>query len=555
MRPIFEGFAPSSVIAWRGGERLTAGAALAAARRLARALPPSRYAINVCDALDHFLVATLAALVGGRTLILPAARLPRVLADLRTRYPDSVCVADRAAACADATALVDPWVDAALRERDDDVAAWPALPDDCPAAILFTSGSTGEPQPHPKTWGELADGARALMRSIGTPPPGVAILGTLPPQHMFGFETTVMLPLHSGAPVLAARPAFAADLADTLAHSRALAPGGVWLMTIPLQLRAFHREYPALHGVANVVASTMPLDPDHARAVERDWNTPVHEIYGCTEGGILAVRRASVATAWTPVAGVRFAITPDGRAEASGGHLRGVLALADRLRPVDEHGAFELVGRDSDLVKIAGKRASLAGLTRELLAIAGVDDGAVFLPHPEAPRLAALAVAPGLEVDKLRQELARRIDAAFLPRPLVLVDALPRNAAGKLSLEALRAAVTRAGARAGTGAAVRTLTGQMTFARDHPALPGHFPGRPIVPGVLLLASVEDVLRADGLRVVGCAQAKFLAPVLPEQVLMIRVDVDERADAHFEIVAAERTVAAGSLRCVRDGAAR
>src|SRR6266496_6772603 len=146
MRPILKGFAPSSVIAWRAGEPLTAGGALAAARRLANALPPSRYAINLCDTLDHFLVGALAALIGGRTLVLPASKLPRAISDLRVRYPDNVCLADRAATCADATALVDPWVDAALRNGDEAVDAWPALRDDCPAAILFTSGSTGEPQ-------------------------------------------------------------------------------------------------------------------------------------------------------------------------------------------------------------------------------------------------------------------------------------------------------------------------------------------------------------------------------------------------------------------------
>ena len=75
MRPILAGFSSDSAMAWRGAEKLTAGGALAAARRLAQALPPSRYAINVCDALDHFLVATLAALVGGRTLILPGGKL------------------------------------------------------------------------------------------------------------------------------------------------------------------------------------------------------------------------------------------------------------------------------------------------------------------------------------------------------------------------------------------------------------------------------------------------------------------------------------------------
>jgi acyl-coenzyme A synthetase/AMP-(fatty) acid ligase/3-hydroxymyristoyl/3-hydroxydecanoyl-(acyl carrier protein) dehydratase len=549
MRPLLVGFRSDSVLAWRGIEPLTAGRALVAAHHLAEALPHARYAINLCETLDRFLVAALATLIAGRTLVLPPTRLPRTLAELRVRFPDSVCITDTTSD-GGTTLPVDPSLDAALREPQPAIDAWPVIAEDHPAAILFTSGSTGAPQAHLKTWGELADGARALMRSIADPPADVAIIGTVPPQHMFGLETTVMLPLQSATPVVTARPAFAADLVDALAERRSVAPGGLWLMTTPLQLRAFHHEYPALEGIANVIASTMPLDPALASAVERDWRTQVREIYGCTEGGILAVRRASVATAWTPAAGLAYAIDADGRASVSGGHLRGHLLLPDRMRRAGKEETFELVGRDADLVKIAGKRGSLAELTRQLLALAGVEDGSVFLPIDDAPRVAALVVAPGRTLDDLRSELAQRVDAAFLPRPLLLVDALPRTAAGKLPLAALRELVAHASAPAERGATPEALETNTSFPHTHPAIPGHFPGRPIVPGVLLLASVEQLLRDAGLRVVECTQAKFLAPVLPEQMVAIRVEVDQRSSARFEIVAAARIVVAGSLRCVR-----
>src|SRR4029077_3068790 len=119
----------------------------------------------------------------------------------------------------------------------------------------------------------------------------------------------------------------------------------------------------------------------------------------------------------------------------------------------------------------------------------------------DAPRVAALAVAPSRTVDDLRGELAQRVDAAFLPRPFLLVDALPRTAAGKLPLAALRVLAARASTTAESGATPEALEMKTSFHHTHPAIPGHFPGRPIVPGVLLLASVEQLLRDAGLRVV------------------------------------------------------
>jgi acyl-coenzyme A synthetase/AMP-(fatty) acid ligase len=106
----------------------------------------------------------------------------------------------------------------------------------------------------------------------------------------------------------------------------------------------------------------------------------------------------------------------------------------------DEH--FLLRGRSSDLVNIAGKRSSMAFLTHQLTTIPGVLDGAYFMPDEKdttvVTRLAAVVVAPELTATQLRQALRSRVDPAFLPRPLVFVDALPRNDTGKMPREALR---------------------------------------------------------------------------------------------------------------------
>lgn len=71
---------------------------------------------------------------------------------------------------------------------------------------------------------------------------------------------------------------------------------------------------------------------------------------------------------------------------------------------------------------------------------------------------------------------------------------------------------------------------QFTVSSTHPSLPGHFPGRPVVPGVVLLSHLFELVEAhDCCRVVGIRRLKFLHPVLPEQTLHLEI-VDRRPDS-------------------------
>jgi acyl-coenzyme A synthetase/AMP-(fatty) acid ligase len=189
-----------------------------------------------------------------------------------------------------------------------------------------------------------------------------------------------------------------------------------------------------------VLSATAPLSSALITEVEGRFGVPLLEIFGSTDTGQIASRRPSVSPEWHLFTGVRLSPEEE-RTWASGGHVGARVVLNDVVEMIDdEH--FLLRGRSSDLVNIAGKRSSMAFLTHALTTIPGVLDGAYFMPDDKdttgVTRLAAVVVAPELTATQLRQALRSRVDPAFLPRPLVFVDALPRNDTGKIPREALR---------------------------------------------------------------------------------------------------------------------
>jgi acyl-coenzyme A synthetase/AMP-(fatty) acid ligase len=112
--------------------------------------------------------------------------------------------------------------------------------------------------------------------------------------------------------------------------------------------------------------------------------------------------------------------------------------LADQVE-VHPSGSFRLIGRHSDVLKIAGRRASLAGLNLMLQDLPGLGDGVFYLPASGSPteRLVLIYSGNRLERPVVLKWLRERMDAVFVPRALIHVEALPRNQASKLPRSAL----------------------------------------------------------------------------------------------------------------------
>jgi acyl-coenzyme A synthetase/AMP-(fatty) acid ligase len=308
----------------------------------------------------------------------------------------------------------------------------PVIDDAHLAALVFTSGSTGKPRAHEKLWRMLAMSARYCRQRLGERALNVVV--TVPPQHMYGLETSIFT-LLAGDWALCDGNAFYPD--EIVSALRAL-PAPRLLITAPYHLRHLLASHETLPPVEFVLSATAPLAQELALEAEQRLGCEVHEIYGCTEAGSMATRRSSLEDLWTPYPELEFAVVDD-HATVRAAHLPGEIPIGDRIELLGD-GRFRLLGRDADMIKIGGRRGSLSDIAARISTLRGVVDQVVFMPSDgETARPAALVVAPGRSASELRHELGALLDAVFVPRPLRVVDALPRNALGKLPREQLLA--------------------------------------------------------------------------------------------------------------------
>jgi len=424
----------SRPIAWRHGRVIQLAEFVQHVAAVAAGLDAGSAMINLCEDRYHFLVAYAAALSREHTVLLPSSRAEQIVGEVQKTNDGSY-------RCGDSD------VAAVLRAEN----SFPAsvdvtIPAATTAMVGFTSGSTGQPKAFPKLWSSVT--ASTLRNAVGIrnelrmgPDSTAWILATVPPQHMYGMELSILLPLVGGMAVHEGRPLFPADIAQALAEL----PEPRVLVSTPVHLRAIVESPLQFPATALIISATAPLDATLAQAVEAKLGGRLLEMFGSTETCVFANRCTAIEAAWQLYEGVQLRPLPDGT-EVNAPWFVTPITLQDIVE-LQEGGRFIVRGRNTDLIEVAGKRASIADITRRLLAIEGVQDAVVFQPDPEAiakiRRVAALVVAPGLNARQVLARLAPGVDPAFLPRPLLIVESLPRNEVGKLPRESLLRALRR----------------------------------------------------------------------------------------------------------------
>lgn len=411
---------PDAPIFWYKGEVIKHEQFKRDVTHVAANLSLHDYAINLCEDRYLFAVAFVACMLQKQICLLPASHTENEIKALENDYADTFRIEDE--------------VIETLLANKDPSSEETRFPDQINAdqlvALVFTSGSTGKPKANPKSWGALVDSAQRVASQLNfNKTTQHTLVATVPPQHMYGFETTIIFPLVANVCVHNSKPFFPEDIRHTL--EKVQSP--VILVTTPIHLRACNNAELDWPAVDFVLSATAPLSTQLALDIEKRLKTTVREIYGCSEAGVIATRETTKNPDWTLLPEYKFnerfdgycLITPLSNEE---------IILPDKIEQLDNQ-QFRLLGRQSDLIKIAGKRGSLNDLKLKLCSLDGVEDAIFFMPYDkpdEKARLAAFVVAPQLSIKEITAFFSQQVDHAFMPRPLIKIENLPYNETGKL---------------------------------------------------------------------------------------------------------------------------
>ncbi|MDR6412843.1 AMP-binding protein [Paraburkholderia terricola] len=304
-------------------------------------------------------------------------------------------------------------------------------------AVVFTSGSTGAPRPFVKRASALNGELHRVRKALGESVEGALFVSTVPLEHTFGYSFAWWLPRVCGAQVRLERVVTPGQL--RIISESSTRP--LWIVTTPTHMKHCVELGLRLSNVAGVVCATSPLGTSLARQGAACYGVPITECYGSTETGSIAFRLRrtdeAVEPPWTLLPDATLGETERGY-EFSVPYFDQPIVLPDLLK-VDGR-SFQILGRADDVIKVCGKRHSLSAMNRLIATIPAVADAHYFLPDAtsldETLRPTALVeLRAGAQREDVLAALRGTVDDVFLPRPLIVVDRLPRGDSGKLRRE------------------------------------------------------------------------------------------------------------------------
>jgi acyl-coenzyme A synthetase/AMP-(fatty) acid ligase/3-hydroxymyristoyl/3-hydroxydecanoyl-(acyl carrier protein) dehydratase len=413
---------------------------------------------------------------------------------------------------------------------------------------LCTSGSSGEPKLIEKKLRQLANEVTALERLWGADLGHACIVGSVAAQHIYGLLFRVLWPLCAGRRFVRKQLPFPEDLQRASREHESFA----WVASPALLKRmGDNLDWSSMSAVRRVFSSGGALPTDAAQRLHDRLGQWPTEILGSSETGGIAWRQRD--PLWRAFDDVKLSQDDDGALRIESPYLPAghVEQTADAAR-FTEDGRFELLGRLDRIVKLEEKRISLPLLEQALATHEWVSEARFGVVRENRASLGALVVlsASGVHAlrnqgrraltNALRQHLVPHCEALALPRRWRLLTQLPLNPQGKLpqaQVEALLVAPRIQGPELVSQQQVGDeLQLELVVPLDLAHFTGHFPGTPILPGVVQVdwaITLGQRLMSLPPRFAGMEVLKFQQLVRPGDRLSLTLRFDqERGKLHF-----------------------
>ena len=481
-----------------------------------------------------FMVVFFTALLAKKKVCLLNTGKYAYLKDLFT--DDTVFVSDTAESQLNIVQLLDD----ATHQDSTDCTILQGLTISASADIHFyTSGSTGKPKIIEKRFSHLEREVQELFSCFGEDISDSLFLTSVLHYHVYGFLFYVLLPLAIRCPIFANRinyletcAAFSAQHKITFISSPAFLKR---MLKIPLG-SSTHWTVFSSAGALDAAGSANCADVFGSEAIE---------IYGSTETGGIAWRKQKTNPLWRPFPCVSLSAAPDNTFTAQSPYFDGTVTGGDFIACTDE-GLFTLLGRVDSTVKIEGRRIDLKDIDAKILALPACADchtiyhktnhreqTVSFIVLKKGTPLYSLSLKDEQAAKKeIQQYLSAYFDKTLVPKKIYILEAIPKNAMGKINHAQLESILNRAAPYHYTAQPVNFESGrysvkiEICFPEDSRFFRGHFDGFHIVPAVAQVKTAFDIskkLFSHALYIKSAKKLKYTTMIRPDVPLLLSLD--------------------------------
>ena len=428
---------------------------------------------------------------------------------------------------------------------------------------FYTSGSTGKPKIIEKKFSHLEREVEELFSCFGEDITDSLFLTSVLHYHVYGFLFYVLLPFAVQCPIFSSRINYLETCAGFSSWKK------ITFVSSPAFLKRIVKILLVPSIRWTVFSSAGALDVAGSANCADIFGTEAIEIYGSTETGGIAWRKQKTNPLWRPFPCVSISAAPDNTFTARSPYFDGTVAGGDLIACTDE-GLFTLLGRVDSTVKIEGRRIDLKDIDAKLSALPDCEDchtiyhktnrreyTVSFIVLKKDSALYALYAENENAAKKQVQDyLYTYFDKTLAPRKIYILDAIPRNAMGKVNHTQLEGVCSKSVQYEYTAQPVSFENGRYSvkidicFPEESRFFNGHFDGFHIVPAVAQVKTAFDIskkLFSHSLYIKSAKKLKYTNMIQPDAPLMLSLDFFPKEEKlSFVFADADRAYSSGVL---------